>query len=387
MRHAAALRPVVYSGFDSLPSAYADVFRDAAPTSFFLTLDWFENYAATVVDDRHDQIRLYGVEDGEGRPVAVLPTLWSPRPDRTLSPARIDGLSNYYSCYFGPILSSGRDSSAIARVLAAGFWRDRRQWDIVSLQPLERDAPIFLSLADSLREIGLTVQTHFCFGNWYLQVAGRSYSDYLKSLSSVLRKNIPYNIRRLEKSGRARIEMIVGQPGLETALDDYESVYNSSWKVPEAFPLFIRGLARMAARRGWLRLGLIYVDGEPAAAQIWIVHQDVASIYKIAYDERYAKFSIGTVLTAKLMEHVIDVDRVKIVDYLSGDDDYKTAWMSHRREFWGITGFNPRSLPGLAQIARHVGGRLGRRAIERITRWRPTLRASRSRPDRADQSK
>ena len=216
----------------------------------------------------------------------------------------------------------------------------------------------------------MVVQTYFCFGNWYLDVAGRSYLEYLESLSSVLRKNIPYNIRRLEKSGRARIEIIVRDSALESALDDYEKVYNSSWKIPEPFPLFIRGLARVAVRNGLLRLGLIYVDGEPAAAQIWIVNSGVASIYKIAYDERYAKLSIGTVLTAKLMEHVIDIDHVKIVDYLSGDDDYKKTWMSHRREFWGILGFNPRSLRGLAQIVRHVGGRLGKQALERMIRRR-----------------
>lgn len=370
MPHPAPLRPAVYSGLEALPPAYADVFRDGASVSFFLTRDWFDNYAATVVDDRR-RIRLYGVEDQEGHPVAVLPTFWSPRPNRALSAARIDGLSNYYSCYFGPVVSDGRDGETVARALADGLWRDRRQWDVVSLQPLERDAAIYTGLAQALRERGLTVQTHFCFGNWYLPVDGRSYADYLKSRSSVLRKNVPYNIRRLEKSGRARIDLIVGEAGLDKALGDYETVYNASWKIPEAFPGFIRGLARVAARRGWLRLGLVYVDGEPAAAQMWIVHQDVASIYKIAYDERYAKLSIGTVLTAKLMEHVIDVDRVRVVDYLSGDDDYKTVWMSRRREFWGITAFNPRTLPGVAQIARHVGGRVGRRLLERITRPRP----------------
>jgi CelD/BcsL family acetyltransferase involved in cellulose biosynthesis len=74
------------------------------------------------------------------------------------------------------------------------------------------------------------------------------------------------------------------------------------------------------------------------------------------------------VLTSKLMQHVIDVDKVRIVDYLSGDDDYKKMWMSHRREFWGIVGFNPRSLRGAAQIVRHVGGRFGKQLVERTKR-------------------
>jgi len=38
------------------------------------------------------------------------------------------------------------------------------------------------------------------------------------------------------------------------------------------------------------------------------------------------------VLTAALMQHALDVDRVQTVDYLIGDDAYKREWMSHRRE-------------------------------------------------------
>jgi hypothetical protein len=90
------------------------------------------------------------------------------------------------------------------------------------------------------------------------------------------------------------------------------------------------------------------------------------------------------VLTAKLMQHVIDVDRVKVVDYLSGDDDYKKMWMSHRREFWGITGFNPRSFRGLAQIARHVGGRFGKQSFEKVVGWWPPRRVPKPRSVEAE---
>ena len=362
------LTSVVYPGFSALPAAYEQVFQEGGRTSFFLRRDWFQNFAANVVQEPR-RIRLYGVETRQGSPVAVLPVLWTPRGDRSVAPGRMEALANYYSTYFSPVLTGGQPNARVAGALAAGLWSDRRQWDVIALQPIERGSEIYGDLARSFGEVGMVVQTYFCFGNWYLDVAGRSYLEYVESLSSVLRKNIPYNIRRLEKTGRAKIAIVVHDAALDGALDDYEKVYNSSWKIPEPFPQFIRGLARLAARNGMLRLGLIYMDGEPAAAQIWIVNAGVASIYKIAYDERYAKLSIGTVLTAKLMQHVIDVDRVRVVDYLSGDDDYKKAWMSHRREFWGILGFNPRSVRGLAQIVRHVGGRFGRHVLGKIVRF------------------
>src|SRR5262249_44431297 len=54
------------------------------------------------------------------------------------------------------------------------------------------------------------------------------------------------------------------------------------------------------------------------------------------------------------------VDLVEVVAYLSDDDEYNKTWMSHRRDFWGILGFNRRSAAGLAQIARHLSGQLAK---------------------------
>ena len=101
--------------------------------------------------------------------------------------------------------------------------------------------------------------------------------------------------------------------------------------------------------------------------RLWIVHGGVASIYKLAYDERFAGLSVGTVLTARLMEHVIDGDGVRVVDYLTGDDAYKSSWMSHCRERRGLMAFNRRTPRGLLAAARHIGGRAAKRAALRLT--------------------
>ena len=200
-------------------------------------------------------------------------------------------------------------------------------------------------MLEAFRAAGFVVQTFFCFGNWCLPVNGRTFAEYVESLPSVLRNTLSRKRRRLEKSGRASIQIFTAGDGLEKAIEDYTKVYLASWKRPEPYPDFIPGLIRICAAAGVLRLGLVYVDGEPAAAQLWIVHNRSALIYKLAYDERFADLSVGTILTATLMQHAIDVDQVEEVDYLSGDDAYKKEWMSHRRGAMGHLGHEPADCP------------------------------------------
>ena len=58
------------------------------------------------------------------------------------------------------------------------------------------------------------------------------------------------------------------------------------------------------------------------------------------------------VLTSALMQHAIEKDTVKEVDYLIGDDPYKQSWMNQRRERWGLIAYNPRSIAGLVGSGR-----------------------------------
>jgi hypothetical protein len=66
------------------------------------------------------------------------------------------------------------------------------------------------------------------------------------------------------------------------------------------------------------------------------------------------------------MEHVIDVDKVHEVDYLTCDDAYKKDWMSDRRERWSIVAFNLRTPHGQLAASRHLGGRAARRVIDAV---------------------
>ena len=334
----------------SLPDFALATLQSGVTQGIFHSLAWYENYLATA---RPSDVQLRFLTARSAEASAVLPMQLSGGGGHLL-PRLLSGVQNYYSCQFGPTVS-GPPSQQLFEQLFGGLGADRP--DVIDLHPLDRQQPCFDWLRAALRSNGWWVDSYFCAGNWQLQVNGRSYSEYFASLPSRLKNTLRRKKQALERTGQLQLEIIADAEQVERLIDAYTAIYNASWKQPEPYPDFMPGLIRTCARQGWLRAGLAYVDDRPAAAQIWIVHNAQALIYKLAYDEQFGKLSIGSILTAALMQHVIDTDRVELVDYLMGDEPYKRDWMSRRNERWGIIAYTPRTLPGLLAAARHFGGK------------------------------
>jgi hypothetical protein len=356
----------LFSSFEELPEGARVLFEAAGEDCFFSSLPWFKTFASHALDSG-DRIRIYSVNSmsGDQKHQSFLAALHRAADSGFWKSRKLSSLSSYYSSLFSPVWD-GLGTRQAAEDLATTIAKDSPTWDEIELKPLDFDSAAFAALVQGIKSAGFVVQTYFCFGNWYLKVNGRSYAQYVDSLPSVLKNTLNRKKKKLEKSGRAKIEIVTGGNGLEAAIEAYNKIYLASWKQPEPYPHFVPELIRTCAALGALRLGLIFVDGEPAAAQFWIVRNGKALIYKLAYDERFADLSVGTVLTATLMQSAIDADKVQEIDYLTGDDSYKKDWMSHRRERWGILAMNPRTVRGALAIARHVGGRAVKRSLQSL---------------------
>ena len=365
----------IYENLHRLPEKFTGLFAENSARSFFLSFAWFQNFCSTALDPG-DEVRIFAIELGneDQTPVAALMTRYNTL-KRQFRTRIVSSLSNFYTSLYEPLYSSSLYSDYCFKKLAQSIATARPAWDAVNLKWLNPEDPTFFNLQQAFESAGMIVQTYFCAGNWYLPVNGMSYQQYFGSLRSSVRNIAKSKNKKIECTGRARVQILTGLEGLETGITAYERIYESSWKAPEPHPLFIPGLIRTCAREGWLRLGLVYVDEEPAAAQIWIVANRRASIYKMAYDPRFAKLSVGSFLTTRMMQHALDVDKVDEVDYLTGDDPYKKDWMPLRRERWGILAMNPHTIGGAVTIARHVGGRVLKRAMRSL---RPLLHSQQS---------
>lgn len=331
----------------------------------FETWPWFRNLAEACYPN--DAAQILAIETAAGR------TLLPLRRDG----ARIESLSNYYASLFGPVATEPQALAAHAEQCAQ--WLAGCGAGTIQLHPLAEHTPFFEALAAGLRARGCWVDRYFAFGNWYQPCAGMSWAQYLEARPSRLRNTIVRTRKKLKADPAFKFELLDGRSDaeqLERAIAGFQAVYDKSWKQSEPYPRFIPGLLRMAHQQGWLRMGMGYLDDAPAAGQIWFVKSGIASIFKLAYDGQHAKRGIGTVISAALTEHVLDVDQVGEIDFLTGDDEYKKEWMACRRERFGLIAFQPKTLSGLIAGSRHFAGRWLRNRRRRADPPAPAVTAA-----------
>jgi len=308
-----------FSDWEQLPPSADRLFARAGQHSLFCSRRWFETLYRHGLE-QGQRLALACALDGD-RVAAALPL-------RVNESRSWHALSTYYTSYYSVLLHDD-DPQAALRCLADGL--ARLPFDTLRIEPVADDDRNIATLQQTMAASGFDVQRLFHFANWSHRLNGQSFEQYFAGRPSHLRNTILRKRRKLQREHAVDVRLYTEHPP-DQAMRDYLSVFRASWKDGERFPGFVPALVDVAAAAGWLRLGLLYIDDSPAAAQIWFVANDRASIFRLAYDERWQRFSPGSLLTAALMEHVIDHDRVASLDFLTGDEGYKRDWMSERRE-------------------------------------------------------
>ena len=329
------MRTIDRPDFVNLPSDVAALFREAGRSSFFNLPEWYDVMAKTGLE-AGTQPRLY--VSSEAAVVASVADEGRPRD--------VHGFCNMYTIEHA-ILASSSDQ---ARSLMAEFAREYPSTDVMLIAGLDPADPNFAAACAGLKDAGFVVKPYFCWGIWFEAIA-RGFEGYFEARPSVLKNTWRRKLSAMEKS--ARIEFRTeDEIDVEAFMTAYDAVYQESWKEAEPFAGFMPALMRAAAGLGALRYGVLEADGNPVAAQFWIVWAGAAIIYKLAYNEKWSKFSPGTLLTMYMARHVLERDAVHEITFGRGDDAYKKLWTSTRRERWGIEAANPKTVRGLSRAVR-----------------------------------
>lgn len=254
---------------------------------------------------------------------------------------RIAPLRNWYSFTWRQLAPAGARGDALLAEIACQL---RGRGHRVTLEPVPEEDGSATRLANAFRAAGWRVEVTRCDTNHVLEVGGRSFDEYWANRPGHLRTTLKRKAKKVDVEVLCRFD--------EAAWEAYERIYAASWKPREDQPEMLRAFARAEGDAGRLRLGLACHGGEAIAAQCWTVENGVAYIHKLAHLEAHRALSAGTTLSAALFAHVIDHDRVRLVDFGTGTQPYKADWMDHTRPRYRIDCLDLRRPRGWLDLAR-----------------------------------
>jgi len=278
---------------------------------------------ANALDDNHTLV-LACVVSGD-QVLAILPLMESAGSKIWYS------LRHGFTPLYSPLVRDDAEEQVLS-CLAQGL--SRLPVDGLLLEPVADDDGKLSGLEKCLTAAGFNCERLFRHYNWICRLQGQSYAEYMAARPAQLRNTIARKKRKLEREHGYDIRLFTGDEVLR-GMPDYYAVYHASWKQNEIRnAAFQNCFIEKFTRAGWSRLAIIYIKGQPVAAQLWFVHNHKASIFRLAYDKAWRQYSTGSILTSFLMEYVIDTDGVNEIDFLTGNDAYKQDWMSERRELY-----------------------------------------------------
>jgi CelD/BcsL family acetyltransferase involved in cellulose biosynthesis len=246
--------------------------------------------------------------DADGRLRVVLPLyVWAARPLRV-----VRFLGHGPGDELGPICAPGdRPAAALAlrRTLAEA------ETDLFLGDDVRRDAgwPDLLGSGAIDPEASPVARLH-----------GRTWEELLAAKSANLRQQIGRRERNLGREHDLRYRL-ADREGLQDALGTLFALHSARWHGRGAFrPLeaFHREFAVAAFDRGWARLWLLELDGQPAAAWYGFRFAGVESYYQAGRDPAWSRGAVGFVLLAHTVREALS-DGMDEYRFLRGGEAYK----------------------------------------------------------------
>ncbi|MEJ5357440.1 MAG: GNAT family N-acetyltransferase [Desulfobacterales bacterium] len=192
--------------------------------------------------------------------------------------------------------------------------------DLFDLRP---DAVALTALAPAAQEAGLEVVIEKRSLLFAMDLPHR-WEDYLAGLPPKERHEVRRKLRRFEERASASFRLLAGKDEAAAAVETFLSLFRRSRRdkaefLTEQTKTFFRLLA---LRLPEFRLGLVHIDGVPAAAVFCFDHHGTRYLYNSAYDLRFAPLGAG--MACKILSIRDAVARgLSRYDFLKGEEPYK----------------------------------------------------------------
>jgi len=359
------------AAFQALREEWDELLAASLADSFFLTWEWLYAWWTHLAGDR--RLFLLVARQG-GRLVAIAPL--------SLRARRVAGVLPLRSVEF---LGADRLSSDYLDVIV------RRGWEADAIPALARylaDARLALELA-SVRRAGcaaaalsraltqrrwrmLETPTAVCP---FIDLSGHTWESYLGTLESKPRNDFLRLLKNLTKKFSVRLEPASSEPQRREFMVHLVRLHNLRWQNlggsdalhTADLVAFHDEVSRVTLERGWLRLFVLWLDGQPVASLYGFRYGRTFYFVQTGFDPAYGRHAVGLITVGLTIKSAI-AEGAEEYDFLRGDEAYKFRWAREVRHLATLEVY-PRGAPELlyrrTQRLTAVAKRIARQTLPR----------------------
>ena len=215
--------------------------------------------------------------------------------------------------------------------VAAAFMRalaHRSSWQCAWLLPLlPRDGALTEAFLAAAREQGIEATWYAPHLRAVLKPLTGPREEFPVTGGGKLKKYRQMG-RRLAEEGELTFEAVRDEAGVSYALEKFFELEREGWKGRSgtaasqnlAHEALFRGAIPALAQRGRCLIETMSLDGKPLAIGITLEHGRTSWLWKIAYDETYARFSPYVQLLQHQTLHALEMGRPQLYDSCSKPD-------------------------------------------------------------------
>jgi len=359
------------AAFQALREEWDELLAASLADSFFLTWEWLYAWWTHLAGDR--RLFLLVARQG-GRLVAIAPL--------SLRARRVAGVLPLRSVEF---LGADRLSSDYLDVIV------RRGWEADAIPALARylaDARLALELA-SVRRAGCAAAalsralTQRRWRMWeiptavcpFIDLSGHTWESYLGTLESKPRNDFLRLLKNLTKKFSVRLEPASSEHQRREFMAHLVRLHNLRWQNlggsdalhTADLVAFHDEVSRVTLERGWLRLFVLWLDGQPVASLYGFRYGRTFYFVQTGFDPAYGRHAVGLITVGLTIKSAI-AEGAEEYDFLRGDEAYKFRWAREVRHLATLEVY-PRGAPELlyrrTQRLTAVAKRIARQTLPR----------------------
>lgn len=318
------------SDFDSflrLESIWNELLEQSGTSFPFVTHEWMRSW----IEFFGAEHRLHMLLVKTGRTVVgIAPLMLNQGWMYGLPVTRLQSIHNVYTERFDFIINGSPEE--IYGTIWNHLLTQKPRWDVLELRQVPSESPTLAHLTRLAAADHLATERWLSCESPYLPVEG-SWESYQRTLSKKYRANLSNRLGRLGKTGVVDVEVIKDAEQAEEALTHGWILEAAAWKGQAGTAIgchprvaaFYEAFATRAARRGWLRLYFLRVDGRRIAFCYGLCFRNRMFRLKSGYDPRYDSCSPSMVLCSLIIKEAFQEGRAQ-VEFLGSNDGWKQSW-------------------------------------------------------------